>query len=251
VALRDGQTRDMISGGASPSSRQSRLRKGSMRCCSSQISSQSSSQRATLRCSRRSRITRVQLGLSFSERPLKNSKIASTSPLTSIYPVLRAMLDTRAHFRGVRTTHRVPRENRCDACVAKSSDTTNGHAQLAHRPPARHKRPLKVTSLRCRGSPETRSGDDHVVYLFFQTHKWRPFFQTHKWRPCEMRAGRHPRGHVRLKIKDESRWNFKSLHEYTFKYHLLCALSGFFSSTTSGFYRRCWPYGQSFPVSYS
>ena len=129
----------------------------------------------------------AQLGLSFSERPLKNSKIASTSPspLTSISPVVRAMLDTRTHFRGVRTTHRVPRENRCDACVAKSSDTTNGHAQLAHRPPARHKRPLKVTSLRCRGSPETRSGDDHVVYLFFQTHKWRP---------CEMRAGRHPRG---------------------------------------------------------
>jgi hypothetical protein len=58
--------------------------------------------------------------------------------------------------------------------------------------------------------------------------------------------------HVRLKIKGmKVDANFISLHKYTFKYHLLCALSGFFSSTTRGFYRRCWPYGLSFLVSYS
>jgi hypothetical protein len=30
----------------------------------------------------------------------------------------------------------------CDACVAKFLDTTYEHAQVAHRPPARHKHPL-------------------------------------------------------------------------------------------------------------
>ena len=133
-------------------------------------------------------ITTTQVGLCFSERPLKNSKIPMISPLTSIPPLLRAatMLDTHVDYRGFRRTYPVLRKKqmRCMCCkvFGRNIRTCKSRTQTS----SSHKRPLKVRGLWCRVASRRRCG---------ARGRW-------QMETCVRRARDTTHGdHVRLKIK--------------------------------------------------